>query len=324
MIAAAIASSGNVLGQMVATPSEQHMIDRVVSHYSTHGLIPDSILRDGRWNVAPLQILVRRISQLQQRSTDVVARAAQLKRSRDLRKLVLAEWGEEGKLANAPEEGDGEVDCTLAGAVRQLVDAADLNSQLVALEGMNQVLGAPVEGCSHGMHLLCDAEERDIDWFVNMEGSVEALVGVLGRELSRRSGVAKVSVIEVRDLETEYALLVATLTAVTYLSNSSIRNVFAFTDAGAIAMLVQLLEAPEALVRKVSVSILHRMTMQSGAVHQLLRDASGVAVLLNLIQDSVPSTSKHAAATLRCLDVLPPKQAIRARDQFEGLRRNTC
>jgi hypothetical protein len=48
------------------------------------------------------------------------------------------------------------------------------------------VLCMPVEGCSHGMHLLCDAEERDIDWFVNMEGSVEALVGVLGCELSRR------------------------------------------------------------------------------------------------------------------------------------------
>ena len=86
----------------------------------------------------------------------------------------------------------------------------------------------------------------------------------------RRSGVAKVSVIEARDLETEYALLVATLTAITYLSNSSIRNVFAFTDAGAIALLVQLLEAPEALVSLILYTLVHVVHTSRTNIDRLL------------------------------------------------------
>lgn len=321
MIKSAVSSSGAALHE-AAMPSTEEMIDRTVTLYSTHGKITGKMLREFHWTAPQLQQLVFRFAQTHPDGSAITAQAQVMDRCFGLRQLLSTHWGDPKRMYSlhkrmeAPVELREHGDDTVRGVVQRLLEASDLPDQLHALQLLTEALDVPVE--AQEGKLSCDTVEPE--WLGQINGAVEALLRILHCELSRRSGTAKVSIIDVSDREAEYAVLVATLTVMTQLARASIRLVYALTEAGAVAQLVLFLEVPEGAVRKMSVALLHRLCVQNGAAKPLVRAASGVAVLLNLIDDSDPITGSAAAATLRCLDVLPPKQIIRGKDFFEGMR----
>lgn len=275
------------------------LLSPVLSSYQTHGFIAKHLVQHFGWKAADLRALINTLCQgllePERRQVEQLAHTTR-DRSFDLKNLVLEHWGQGGRFDQRAGTSPHEAKCTEA-----------LPLQLRALESSDPVEQAKAVAAIK--HLSTQGLETPSSAIVDLNGT-SLLVALLTEEADKWGSTTPEAGL----------LLLATLDTLKTLTLGSLKNIFAFAQAGAVERLVVLLEHCRHEVRKLACDILSVMAEDDLGVQYRIRSAAGVPCLMNLLQDDDLALRANAALTLRTIGSLPPQPPLRGQDPWEFLR----